>query len=99
VNISGGSRSEALCRISAEIIAWCEARSIAINAVYLPGAEYVIADRLSRAPPDSSDWMLNSDVFDHLRARWSLEVVLFASLWNTQLDRFVSWGWKAVGRI
>jgi hypothetical protein len=92
VNKSGGSRSEALCRISAEIVAWCEARSISINAVYLPGAENLIADRLSRAPPDSSDWMLNPEVFNRLRAHWSLEVDLFASLWNRQLDRFVSWG-------
>ena len=80
VNKSGGSRSEGLCRISTDIVAWCEARSIVIKAVYLPGTQNVVADRLSRAPPDSSDWMLNPAVFDRLRARWSLEVDLFASL-------------------
>lgn len=90
VNKSGGSRSEGLCRISAEIVAWCESRSININAVYLPGAQNIVADRLSRAPPDSSDWMLNPAVFGHLRARWSLQVDLFASVWNRQMDRFVS---------
>ncbi len=80
MNKSGGSRSEALCRISDEIVAFCEARLIAINDVYLLGAENIIADRLSRAPPDSRDWMLNPAVFDHLRARWSLDVDLLASL-------------------
>jgi hypothetical protein len=92
VNKSGGSRSEELCRISSEIVAWCEPRAISINAVYLPGAQNVIADRLSRAPPDSSDWKLNPATFELLRARWSLKVDLFASAWNRQLEQFVSWG-------
>ncbi len=48
VKKSGGSRSEGLCRISSEIVAGCEPRAISINAVYLPGAQNVIADRLSR---------------------------------------------------
>ena len=90
VNKSGGSRSEGLCRISSEIVAWCEPRAISINAVYLPGAQNVIADRLSRAPPDSSDWKLNPAIFERLRARWSLKVDLFASAWNRQLEQFVT---------
>ena len=48
VNKSGGSTSEGLCRISSEIVAWCEPQGISINAVYLPGAQNVIADRVSR---------------------------------------------------
>jgi hypothetical protein len=38
VNKSGGSRSKALYRISAEIVSWSESQSIAINVVYLPGS-------------------------------------------------------------
>lgn len=68
VNNSGGSRSQRLCRISQEIVAWCERRSITINAEYLPGTQNVVADRLSRAGQDSSDWKLNPSVFSHLRS-------------------------------
>ena len=92
VNNSGGSRSQRLCRISQEIVAWCEQRFITINAEYLPGTQNVVADRLSRASQDSSDWKLSPSVFSLLRARWSLRVDLFASAWNRQLDQFVSWG-------
>ena len=92
VNNAGGSRSQRLCQISAEIVAWCEQRSISINAEHLPGTQNVVADRLSRAGQDSSDWRLNPSIFSLLRARWSLRVDLFASSWNKQLDQFVSWG-------
>ena len=40
----------------------------------------------------SSDWRLNPSIFSHLRARWSLRVDLFASVWNRQLGQFVTWG-------
>jgi hypothetical protein len=92
VNKSGGSKSEELCRISSEIVAWCEPRTISVNAVYLPGAQNVIADRLSRAPPDSSDWKLNPATFGLLRAHWSPKENLLASARNRQLEQFVSWG-------
>ncbi|KZS02171.1 Uncharacterized protein APZ42_000894, partial [Daphnia magna] len=32
------------------------------------------------------------DVFERLHRPWTLKVDLFASLWNRQLDSFVSWG-------
>lgn len=69
VNNSGGSRFQRLCWISEEIVAWCEQRLITINAEYLRGTQNVVADRLSRAGQDSSDWRLNPSVFSHLRAR------------------------------
>ena len=92
INKSGGSRSERLCRVSTDIVGWCESRGMSIQAIYLPGALNVFADRLSRDAQDSSDWKLCPSVFSALSRRWNLKVDLFASAWNKQLDSFVSWG-------
>ena len=59
------------------------------------GAQKTVEDRLSRAPPDSSDRKLDPALFDRPRVRWSLKVDLFASSWNKQLEQFLSWGQQA----
>jgi hypothetical protein len=87
MNKSGGLKSEELRWISSEIVAWCEPRAMSLNAVFLLGAQNTVADQLSRAYPNLSDWKPDPMVFDHLRASWSLNVdLIFASLWNRQLE-------------
>ncbi|EFX68390.1 hypothetical protein DAPPUDRAFT_260190 [Daphnia pulex] len=45
------------------ISAWCEERSISVEAVHLAGELNVIADRKSRAEADTSDWRLDATIF------------------------------------
>jgi hypothetical protein len=91
INKAGGTRSASLNEISQKIITWCETRSLSLHAVYLPGALNREADLQSRARPDVSDWMLNPSVFSRISCRLILSIDLFASAWNRQLEKFVSW--------
>lgn len=83
VNNSGGSRSGGLCRISAEIIAWCKSRSITINAgECLPSR---CPKYSCRSPVKGPTGLKRLDaksgrLHKYLIARWSLKVDLFASL-------------------
>jgi hypothetical protein len=91
INKSGGTRSRSLTAVAAQLVSWCEERSITVQAIHLPGALNVIADRQSRVLQDSSDWMLHPEIFHQLLCLWEMEVDLFASSWNRQLKRFISW--------
>jgi hypothetical protein len=62
------------------ISAWCEERSISVEAVNV-GELNVIADRESRAEADTSDWRLDSAIFSRISEKW-----------NSQLSRFIAWG-------
>jgi hypothetical protein len=88
---SGGTRSPALSAISADIVDWCEKRKPSIEAIHLPGVLNVLADQQSRMRNESSDWKLQESTFQRIRALWEPEIDLFASTWNRQLERFVSW--------
>ena len=45
---------------------WCLNHNVLLRAQYLPGIQNVQADRESRVFLDSSDWKLNTTVFDHV---------------------------------
>ena len=91
INHGGGTRSAELTRLSAVLTEWCEIRAISIEAVYLHGKLNIIADEESRAGPDAGDWRLNPSVFEKVQALWPSEVDVFASQWNAQLIKFISW--------
>ena len=91
INRNGGSRSSSLNTIAMSIIDWCEARRSIIRAVYLPGIDNCIADAVSRRDPNIGDWHLAPYLFRRLFNKWDMSVDLFASSWNAQLPRFVSW--------
>ncbi len=91
LNKHGGTRSQNLTTIAKAISNWCEPRGISVQAVYLPGSLNVIADKESRSAPDASDWMLRSDLFSRISDLWPVDIDLFASSWNAQLPKFVSW--------
>ena len=91
INKCGGTHSIALNRVAVKIIRWCEKRGLTLQAFHLPGKENFLADFHSRFRADSSDWKLDPVVFSRLRQIWPASVDLFASIWNRQLDCFVSW--------
>lgn len=91
INKLGGSRSSSLCDMALRIADWCELRNIEIHAVFLPGIANFLADAESRKPLASGDWMLSKTEFEKIRATWPMEVDLFASAWNAQISKFVSW--------
>jgi hypothetical protein len=91
VNKLGGSRSSRLCSIALRIARWCEGRNIELFAVYLPGSDNVIADAESRRQLSSADWKLAPRAFKSIQQRWKVKVDLFASEWNAQLPKYVSW--------
>ena len=91
INRLGGCKSKSLCRVSLLIVSWCEARNLSLNAVFVPGVRNTIADAESRRPLSSGDWMLSRRAFKSLSSLWPVQVDLFASDWNHQLPRFVSW--------
>jgi len=91
VNRSGGTRSRSLSRVAEAIAFWCERRSIAIEAFYIPGRLNTVADAESRAKEDASDWQLCPLVFAGIARIWPVNIDLFASGWNRQLIPFCSW--------
>ena len=91
INKGGGSRSRTLTQIASELLSWCEARSISIQASFIPGKNNIEADFLSRLNQDPSDWMLDKLIFAHILDLFGVEIDLFAATWNRQLPKFVSW--------
>jgi ribonuclease HI len=91
VNRMGG-REPHLARIAEAIHSYCLELKIHLQAVYLPGVDNSIADRLSRVEADSSESKLHPQLFQLLESAWgphSLDGL--ASSTNTQLTRYVSY--------
>ena len=92
VNKKGGSRSHRLNGITMDIISWCESRSIFLHAQYLSVGlpQYHCRSRV-QGKTDANDWKLTSKLFLAIAKRWPMKTDLFASAWNTQLEKFISW--------
>lgn len=90
INKAGGTRSLQLYHLAQQIIAYCESRSLTLSASHVAGKSYAIADTLSRALNDSSDWRLDPTAFKVIARRWDMDFDLFAKEWNRQLVRFAS---------
>ena len=88
----GGTKSQALMKVTQEIWEFCLERQIILTSEYLPGKMNVEADWQSRNFRDSSDWQLKESVFHSLNKIWGPFCLdLFASRHNTQLDSYISW--------
>ena len=66
----GGTRNQLLVQISKEIWEYLLDKGITITAEYLPEALNKGADMQSRTVKDSSEWKLNSVVFQNLCKSW-----------------------------
>lgn len=86
LNRMGGTHSQELSDLAVIIWQWCLEREIIIHVEHLPGKDNIRADWESRYVRDSSDWMLERNIFLQLEARLGpFSIDLFASRTNTQL--------------
>ena len=91
INKRGGTKSNRMNGLIKIIVEWCERRSLDLTASHVPGISNTVADKLSREASDSSDWMLNGQIFSIISEFWPTDLDLFASSWNKQISKFVSW--------
>ena len=92
INHMGGSHSTHCNEIARTIWLWCKDRNLWLSAAYIPGVCNTEADRESRIFHDSTEWMLNKDVFQQIVDRlFQPDIDMFASRLNRQLDSYVSW--------
>lgn len=91
INRDGGTKSPKLNDIVKQICNWCDERELALRAEHVPGVANTIADAESRTYNGSSDWQLSIDLFRQIQAIWPAQIDLFASHWNAQLPKFISW--------
>jgi len=88
----GGTRSPMLLEHSLSLWNYCLDNKISLSAEHLPGILNQEADWQSREYQDTSNWMLNREVFLEINQLMGpLEIDLFADRLNAQLDQFVSW--------
>ena len=91
VNRKGGTHLKVLSDLACQIWKWCISRNLTLHAQYLPGKLNMRADHESRIFNDSSDWMLNRQVFNRLQQRWGpISIDLFAARHNAQVERYYS---------
>lgn len=92
INCMGGMTSLELDCLSSKIWKWCSERNIFITAQYIPGAENIHADTMSRNFSDSKEWKLKHEIFLRVCSHFFLpDIDLFASRLNYQIQKFVSW--------
>ena len=70
INKMGGPHSLLLSQLAKDLWDWCLNHNVLLRAQYLPGIQNVQTDRESRVFLDSSDWKLNTTIFDHLYQKW-----------------------------
>ena len=92
LNNMGGTKSIELNSLSITIWEWCIQRSLLVSAVYIAGKLNGDADNKSRVFNDKHEYMLNREVFLSILHQYpDLNLDLFASRLNKQLDNYVSW--------
>lgn len=92
VNKQGGCRSIDCQSIAKKLWKWCEAKNIWIYASYINTKDNIIADYFSRSELDSSDFMLDKNVYSQIcLSLGNPSIDLFASETTAQCQRFCSW--------
>ena len=92
INKMGGTKSGIMTKLVKNIWDWCKVKQITLSAEYLPGHLNTIADWESRNITDSSDWMLDKNIFEQiLKVLGNCKIDLFASRLNCQLPDYISW--------
>lgn len=92
INRFGGCRSRQCHSVAKILWQWCESKSLTVTATWINTKENYIADSLSRAEKDSSDFMLGSNYFLTLSKKFgSPNIDLFATYQSKQCEKFYSW--------
>ena len=86
----GGTHNKVLSDISKEIWDYLLVKGITITAEYLPGALNEEANFQSRAVRNSSEWKLDSKVFQTICRKWEVpDIDLFASRISHQVPTYI----------
>ena len=92
VTAMGGTHSIECNKVSTAIWKWALSKNIWLSCYHLPGKANLKADLLSRKFNESTEWMLNQNVFHKITSLWGKPGIdLFASRLNKQTTPFVSW--------
>ena len=88
----GSTRSKSLFNLTTDLWKYCLDNKIMLTAEHLPGTLNTIADMESRMFNDSSNWMLNKEIFKMIMNQFGpAEIDLFADRTNHQLKKYISW--------
>lgn len=91
LNRQGGLRSRPLCKLAHQILLWSLGKLLSLRAVYIPGAQNVGADTLSRQRLRPGEWRLHPEVVEQIwRVYGQAEVDLFASQHTTHCPLWFS---------
>ena len=92
INATGGVKSQGCNEMAQQIWDWCIQRDIWLSACHIPGVQNSEADTESRKFNESTEWSLDSVVFDSILALWGpFQIDLFASRLNFKVANYVSW--------
>ena len=81
-----------LNEVSRQLWLWCMERNNFVSALHLPGTLNTEADHESRVFNVDTEWMLFPEIFEKLVNTFGpVEIDLFASRINNQVDTYVSW--------
>ena len=77
----GGTKSPILCRLTIDLLSWCESKDIQLIARHIPGKLNVIADSLSRQDQVlHTEWSLKESAFQLICQKWERPLIdLFAT--------------------
>ena len=87
----GGSKSPRVNHVMLGIFSLARKKRWHLSACHIEGVRNVIADSLSRTAPQETEWSLDRNSFSWVMQQVpSLQVDLFATFQNNQLDKYVS---------
>ena len=92
INRQGGARSRPLSIRAEELLLWCQAQNISLQAKHVPGKFNTLADSLSRSHSIlQTEWTLVHSILDPIWKAWfTPQVDLFASKFSSRLPIYVS---------
>ncbi|XP_015763048.1 PREDICTED: uncharacterized protein LOC107342108 [Acropora digitifera] len=88
----GGTKSTQLNNLAKEMWTWCINKNIWLSAVHIAGKLNTSTDNKSRNFSDKHEWALSKEYFQEIVSVYpELNIDLFASRLNNQLDVYCSW--------
>ena len=87
----GGCKSPKCNFIARRIWLWALNRDIWLTITHIEGRLNKDPDELSRVFDDKTEWMLNPILFNKIKGMFKMDIDLFASRLNKQLDNYVTW--------